>query len=543
MQAGDRILIPAGRYTESLTLNKGVSLLGAGASSAVIHAVVGQRVLTITGNLITATTIISGLTFTGGDIDYIFGCFAGCGGGIWVTDYAQPSIQHVVVTSNSADSGGGIYANVPLTLQQVVLSNNTSSGGAGGAVWAGDTLVLIETDVFSNTARWDGGGIAVSGALLLNGGRVANNRSLVGFGGGFAAGSLILTATTVMNNAGGQGGGGANVNGAVTLNGGAFINNRTVAVGSGGGLWAIGPLEMRDTKFVSNTSLGFGGGIDVNNHGATITGGWFERNFSRSVGGGLRVFGPATLQDTIFVSNTGAGGGGLFANNGAIISNSNFIGNQGGEFAGSGGGLIAYNTLQIHGAVFVNNSAIDAGGAIKYGYDQYSVPGTGEIINTLFARNSAGKQGSALYQSSGEVILLHTTIVDTSLNPRQAIVVMSGAAGITNTIITNHAVAISQTGGTAYQDYNLFFGNTLTQTGMVIDGGHSIQGNPHFANPSIDNYRLLSPSAAIDVGVNAGVVSDLDGLPRPLGAGFDIGAYEYPDFPNHIYLPLVVKNH
>jgi hypothetical protein len=545
VQAGDRILIPAGRYTESLTLNKGVSLLGAGASTAVIHAVAGQRVLTITGNLITATTVISGLTFTGGDNDHIYGCFTGCGGGVLVANQAQPSIQYVVITNNSAFDGGGIYAdfNTPLILQHVLLSNNVSSDGDGGAVCAGNSLVLIDTDVISNTAYRNGGGMAVSGDLVLNGGQIARNRSLVGFGGGFTAGSLSLTATMVMSNAGSQGGGGANVSGAVSLNGGAFINNRIVAAGSGGGLWAIGPLEMRDTEFISNTSVGFGGGIDVNNNGAAIAGGWFERNVSRSVGGGLRVYGPVTLQDTVFVSNTGAGGGGLFANNGATIDRGSFIGNQGGILAGTGGGLTAYNTLHIRDTVFVNNSAVDVGGAIKYGHDQYNVPGTGQIINTLFARNIAGKQGNALYQSSGEVIILHATIVDTGLNPRQAIVVMSGTAGITNTIITNHAIAISQTDGTVYQDYNLFSGNTVTQTGMVIDGGHSLNGDPHFVNPDLDNYHLLSPSAAIDVGVDAGVLSDLDGLPRPLGAGFDIGAYEYPDFSNHVYLPFVVKNH
>src|SRR5436305_4385712 len=46
---GDTVLVPAGLYTESLTLNKPVSLIGADANTTVIHALANQRVLTVTG--------------------------------------------------------------------------------------------------------------------------------------------------------------------------------------------------------------------------------------------------------------------------------------------------------------------------------------------------------------------------------------------------------------------------------------------------------------------------------------------------------------
>jgi hypothetical protein len=78
-----------------------------------------------------------------------------------------------------------------------------------------------------------------------------------------------------------------------------------------------------------------------------------------------------------------------------------------------------------------------------------------------------------------------------------------------------------------YEDYNLFFGNTITRTGTITQGGHSLAGDPAFLNPTSDDYHLTAASSAIDHGVDSGVTTDLDGNPRPRGSGFDIGTYEY----------------
>src|SRR5688500_2457546 len=95
---GDTVFVPAGTYTESLTLSQAVSLTGELSSTTIIHAVAGQRVLTVTGAAVNSTVVISGLTFTGGDT-------SGDGGGLSVESNAQPRLENLIIASNNAASG------------------------------------------------------------------------------------------------------------------------------------------------------------------------------------------------------------------------------------------------------------------------------------------------------------------------------------------------------------------------------------------------------------------------------------------------------
>lgn len=57
--------------------------------------------------------------------------------------------------------------------------------------------------------------------------------------------------------------------------------------------------------------------------------------------------------------------------------------------------------------------------------------------------------------------------------------------------------------------------------------------------PAAGDFHLAWNSPAINAGVNLGVTEDLDGWRRPIGGGYDIGAYECSPY---IVLPLVLKN-
>ncbi len=72
-------------------------------------------------------------------------------------------------------------------------------------------------------------------------------------------------------------------------------------------------------------------------------------------------------------------------------------------------------------------------------------------------------------------------------------------------------------------DYNLYLpGDVIT-----ITGSHNIIADPQFTNPSTGDFSLQATSPAIDKAVNWGQKYDFLGNPRPVGAGPDIGAYEY----------------
>jgi hypothetical protein len=68
--------------------------------------------------------------------------------------------------------------------------------------------------------------------------------------------------------------------------------------------------------------------------------------------------------------------------------------------------------------------------------------------------------------------------------------------------------------------------------GITVNQSNS-NANPLFDSIDVSrryyNFRLKSgppPSPGIDKGTNAGIFIDLDGNPRPVGAGFDIGCFE-----------------
>jgi len=151
------------------------------------------------------------------------------------------------------------------------------------------------------------------------------------------------------------------------------------------------------------------------------------------------------------------------------------------------------------------------------------------MVNAVLARNVADT-GAALYlidpSGSGMADVIHVTIASPTANSGSAIYVGAGTAGITNTIISGYTTDIAaNSGATATVDYSLT-GSAPVWTGAVSDGGHNVTGDLGFADPGADDYHLAEDSAAIDHGVDAGISTDLDGSPRPVGAGFDIGAYE-----------------
>jgi CSLREA domain-containing protein len=445
----------------------------------------------------------------------------GRGGGVW--GIAVTIVGGLFQYNRSiADAGGGLYADSTLSLTGTQFLSNTASL-EGGGLYANSTLGMTGTQFLSNTASSNGGGAYAVGAAQVNGGLFQHNVSTSGRGGGlYAVITLDMIGTQFLSNTANNYGGGAFVFGAAQVSGGLFQHNVSTS-GRGGGLLAESMLALTGTTFFSNTaSLEGGGAYAVG--AAQVNGGLFQHNVSMSGSGGGINADQLTLTGTQFLSNTASvDGGGAYAFGAAQVNGGLFRNNV--SVSSNGGGLYANSTLTLTGTQFLGNNGAQGGGV-------YHSAGTGRMVNALFARNAAiSTLGAALFlASTGGVQILHTTIASPTVGSGSAIYIAAGTVGITNTIVVSYATGISRTTGTVYENYNLFFGNTVSRTGNFAagSGANDVTGNPALVNPSANDYHLTATSYAVDRGSNASIATDFENQARPQGLGFDIGYDESP---------------
>jgi len=282
---------------------------------------------------------------------------------------------------------------------------------------------------------------------------------------------------------------------------------------AGGGVYIItATAVLSDNQVFDNispTSSGNGGGMYLRYSDSTLQGNTVASNIASYSGGGLFIsFSKATLRDNIIRFNTGAYGGGLRL----YASPATFSDN-----------IITSNTARVYG------TALDA-----YGGGLLLDESDATLVNTVVADNRADTHGSGLCIQGSFPSLLHTTIARNTGGNGSGVYVTDyfGAAfskvDLINTILVSHTVGINVTGGNeAIVNSVLWFGTPITISRAptaTVTVQNQRQGNPAFA---ADGYHLTAVSAAIDHGVNAGVTTDIDGDPRPVSSGYDLGADEF----------------
>ncbi|WP_433662126.1 CSLREA domain-containing protein [Nocardia sp. CA-128927] len=214
VRPGSTIRIPEGRYvltippnfwntngplidpaTGDLDVNADTIIEGAGQDRTILDAGHRDRVV-----LTTARVSISGLTLTGGNAtEHEIPLFETGGGGI--ANSGKLILDHVTVTGNAADYGGGIF-NIPVADMKATDSVITANAaGEAGGVRCDNTCTFTRTEITDN--------------------RVVNPRTkwyrfggFAGRGGGLdirGVGEVVLIDTLVMGNSADEGGGGINV--------------------------------------------------------------------------------------------------------------------------------------------------------------------------------------------------------------------------------------------------------------------------------------------------------------------------------------------
>lgn len=326
--------------------------------------------------------------------------------------------------------------------------------------------------------------------------------------------SVTLAGLQLTNGqAGTQNGGGLYARQAnVSLADITFSDNRAEF---GGGLYVVqGRLTVQHSRFSRNVARLGGGGARLYGSTAVLSHNTFSDNATGFHGGALYITaGQTTLRGTQIENNTVTDalqgwGGGLHLNGGrAILAGNDFSGNQ----AHTGGGLRLFQSQAVLEANLLRgNQAILGGGMSLETNSAVTLTNNTVVDNT-----------TALYVLNAVASLRHTTIARNA----EGLVVDSGQVELANSIIADQAAGILNTGGVVTMTATLWDGVGQPVVGVVNESG-AITGTAAFA---ADGYRLTAVSDAIDNGLDVGVASDGDGLPRPIGGGFDLGAYEWRD--------------
>jgi uncharacterized repeat protein (TIGR01451 family) len=316
----------------------------------------------------------------------------------------------------------------------------------------------------------------------------------------------------------------------------------------GGGIFAkikmqIAPhdTQITDNHIYNNTAYDGGGVYLDQGNGFILTGNTIVSNTAVRNGGGVMVqAADVILNNNTFVGNTAFMGGGLVVDYcDALLQGNTFYENSAIE---AGGGLFVQNSaIKADTEKIMYNHAGRGGGLAIFGtFNKYPWQ-ENWMINTLVAGNVASVEGAGLYIGGSSVHLWHTTLSDNTggWDSGSGVIIGDWYTGQTsevelfNTIVSTQTVGIKvENGSTVKVDSLLWFNTPLTITqvpGADVSVIHEFTGDPDFLDPDTGDYHLGAVSAARDTGLVTGTPTDLDGMVRPMGFGYDLGAYEFHD--------------
>ncbi|HEX3554739.1 MAG TPA: IPTL-CTERM sorting domain-containing protein [Thermoanaerobaculia bacterium] len=410
-----------------------------------------------------------------------------------LNDAGPGSLRQAVLDANGAAGPdvitfqAGLTGTITLASGPLNVSDSVDVQGPGQAVITvnGNNASTVFY-VYSSAATLDVtiSGLTLTGGLASRGGGIVDNGE-----------NLVLDHVTVSNNtATGEGGvgGGLWVDGStnsVTIRNSVFSGNQADQAGGGIYLEDSGTVLIQDTVISGNQTTVLkgskGGGLFLYDPGYDVT---IERstisgNTASGKGGGIFLYqtqgATVTVRQSTLSGNSASDGGGAFfyhPNNPIVFENSTISGNQA---TGSGGGLSFYGSLytgsDVRSTTIAGNTAGGSGGGIYL--NQGSLP----VENTIVAGNTAAKDNDI--SGGGNFILDHDLVQD------------QGTANFTDN------------GGN-------IFNQSPQLSALGNHGGPTQTMLPASTSPAIDNASAASPPV------------DQRDQPRPVGAGFDIGAVE-----------------
>lgn len=503
---GDTLSLAGETFTEPFTLDKSLTIEGAGAQNTVLQAaaapgIASSRVVTITDGVsttITGVTIRYGKTLQNVHPD-------GAGGGI--LNQGTLTLTHSIVFSNTAENeGGGLYngAGSMAYIADTTFSDNSTDGLGGGMTGRQDVILNVSNSTFLGNKGPNGGG----GIYLLNT-KGKDHGSILNIAGSTFTSNQI---------------GAIRISGycTTTITGSTFQSNTTTSGGSGISNSYFSHLTISDSTFEGNQA-GSGGGV---------------KNEQNS---------DAVITDVMFAGNTADLGAGIYNYNHGVMSISNVTFNSNSADINGGGLYNRYiSTATIAGTTFYSNSAVSYGGGI---YNYYG--SRLDLTNSTINGNNAGSSGGGIHNFQVSRLNVFNVTIDKNSAGLNGGGISNEFYSVLN--LSSSIVSGSPSGGDCFNETGDEFGTVFDLGYNIIEDGTCISDTTSFAadpklGPLQDNggdtetQALLEGSPAIDVILpgSCAVTEDQRGVDRPQGIACDIGAFELVS-PYDIFLPLVIN--
>ena len=196
-----------------------------------------------------------------------------------------------------------------------------------------------------------------------------------------------------------------------------------------------------------------------------------------------------------------------------------------------GYGLHIYNgsTTAANNNILRNNTVYNNTTSGQWGCGIFLSSGSGnQAYNNLAFGNFAGL--CTHYRASNSRFFNNITYENKVYGIYVGSSTTNGARVENNTVYKNgtYGIFVGDGANTTIIKNNIVHANGINFGLTNTTSSNNFDSNPSFVNAAGNDFHLQAGSPAIDKGTTiSGLSADFDGKPRPKGAQFDIGAYEY----------------
>ncbi len=428
-----------------------------------------------------------------------------------ITVKSSGGAENCIIDCQQNGRGFSVSNGETVTFEGLTVKN----GDAGESNWGGG-VYMIDSDIVVVDCTFTFNSASYGGAVYCSTSSTTSTSS-----------SSIINCTFTSNSSSGSGGA-VKYSSASTPDKLSYsITNCTFtsnsASNSGGAVSSVS-TSITNCTFTSNSAYNSGAvsssnttvGCSLPVYYTSITNCTFTSNSASDHGGavgyGLSTYSSSSLTNCTFTSNSAFNGGAVYYS------------------------LCCSPLSSITNCTFTSNSATDAGGAINFHHGSYP-SASSSLTNCTFASNSAAYGGAvynsfvpASYRRYPTSSITNCTFTLNEVTEQGGVIWCDIPLSIDDSITLKNCILWGNTASEGSEIYEKE--KPIIVTYSNIQGGHDGEGNidadPLFVDAANDDLHLQGALPCIDTGTADGAPSDdLDGNFRPVGSGYDMGAYEY----------------